>query len=104
MSGCFIERRENMKLPDKTYDILKFISWLWAPLITLVTALVNIWLFDSKNFEGIVGTLVAIDTFMGAIVAKSNFDYHQNLRAESGSESAGQKPQEHETASDAEGE
>lgn len=67
-----------MKIPDKVYDILKFIAWVWAPLITLVTALVNIWAFDCKYFEQIMATLVAIDTFIGAFTAYSNVKYNQN--------------------------
>lgn len=71
-----------MRMSSKTYDILKWIAWLWAPLFTLVTALVNIWMFESKNFEQIVATLVAIDTFIGAIVGISNFNYNKGNEEE----------------------
>lgn len=71
-----------MKMSSKTYDVLKWISWLWAPLFTLITALVNIWMFDCKNFEHIIATLVAVDTFIGAIVGYSNLTYNNNKEEE----------------------
>lgn len=66
-----------MKMTSKTYDAMKWVSWVWAPLITLVTALVNIWAFDCKHFEQIIATLTAVDVFIGAITGWSNYEYHK---------------------------
>ena len=66
-----------MKISDKVYDVLKFIPWLWAPLVTLITAFINIWYFDGKYFEQIISTMMAIDAFVGAVVAHSNVQYHK---------------------------
>ena len=71
-----------MNMSSKTYDILKWIAWLWAPLLTLVTALVNIWIFDSKYFEQIIMTLSAVDAFIGAMVGFSNLNYYKNKEEE----------------------
>lgn len=68
-----------MKMSNKTYDVMKWIAWIYAPLITLVTALVNVWFFDSKNFERIISTLTAIDTFLGIIVGYSNAVYNGEM-------------------------
>ena len=66
-----------MKMSDKVYDVLKFISWFWGPLFIFVTAIVNIWFFDSKNFEQIVGTLSAIDLLIGSLVSNSNIKFRK---------------------------
>lgn len=53
-------------MTDKTYDTLKFIALLIAPLVTFLTALVDIW--SIPNGTQIVATLAALDTLLGAIV------------------------------------
>ena len=67
-----------MKMSNSTYDKLKFVAWVWAPVITLITALINVWFFDCKHFEQIISTLVAIDGFMGSIIAYSNVEYNES--------------------------
>lgn len=69
-----------MKLPNKLYDILKWIAQLVLPAIgTLYFALANIWGFPYG--EEIVGTITAIDAFLGVIlgintaVYKASSDY-----------------------------
>lgn len=50
---------------DKLYDILKQLAQLWLPaLATLYAALAGIWGFPYG--DQIVGTIVAINTFIGA--------------------------------------
>lgn len=56
-----------MKLSNKTYDILKFIALLIAPLVTFVGSLVSIW--GISHGEQIVATLAACDVLIGAVVA-----------------------------------
>jgi hypothetical protein len=59
-----------MKLPDKVYDILKWICLIVLPACgTLYFALSGIWGFPYG--EQIVGTLTAIDTFLGALIGVS---------------------------------
>lgn len=63
-----------MKLSDKTYDILKWIALLLLPAAgTLYFALAGIW--GLPYGEQIVGTITAIDTFLGAILGLSANKY-----------------------------
>jgi hypothetical protein len=64
-------------LSNKTYDILKFIAQVVLPALgTLVFALSNIWGFDYG--EIIVGTITAIDAFLGALLKESTDRYNDN--------------------------
>lgn len=63
-----------MKISDKTYDLLKWIALLFLPALgTLYFALAGIW--GLPYGEQIVGTITAIDTFLGAILKISNSSY-----------------------------
>ena len=65
-----------MKLSNKVYDILKFIALILFPAIgTLYFALARIW--DFPFAEEIVGTIAAIDTFLGAILQISTNQYNK---------------------------
>lgn len=65
-----------MKLSNKVYDILKFIAQILLPAIgTLYFALARIW--DFPFAEEIVGTIAAIDTFLGAILQISANQYNK---------------------------
>ena len=60
-----------MKMSNKVYDILKYITQIVIPaLATLYFALAGIWGFPYG--EQIVGTLTAIDTFLGVILGISS--------------------------------
>jgi hypothetical protein len=64
-----------MQFSNKTYDILKWIAQLVLPaLATLYCALSGIW--GLPYGEQIVGTLVALDTFMGAVLHISTNAYN----------------------------
>lgn len=64
-----------MKLSNKIYDILKQIALIWLPAIaTLYFALAGIW--NLPYPDQIVGTLTAIDTFLGAVLGISSANYH----------------------------
>lgn len=66
-----------MKLSNKTYDILKWIAQILLPaLATLYFALAGIWGFPFG--EQIVGTLTAIDTFLGVILGISSAHYNKH--------------------------
>ena len=63
-----------MKMCNKTYDILKWVALIVLPAIgTLYFALAGIWGFPYG--EQIVGTITAIETFLGAVLQISNSNY-----------------------------
>ena len=59
---------------DKTYDIIKLIALVGAPVIVFLSALCNIW--HVPYTAELTATLAAIDTLIGAIVtaAKAKYD------------------------------
>lgn len=64
-----------MKMSNKVYDILKWIALILLPaLSTLYFALAGIW--GLPYAEQIVGTIVALDTFLGAILHISTSKYN----------------------------
>lgn len=68
------------KMSDKVYDVLKWIALILIPAIgTLYFALAGIWGFPYA--EAIVGTLTAVDTFLGAILGISTSMYKKNQNA-----------------------
>ena len=63
-----------MKLPNKVYDVLKYVAIVGLPAIgVLYAALAKIWGFP-YGVE-IVGTITAIDTFLGALLQISTYNY-----------------------------
>lgn len=59
---------------NKTYDLLKEIAQIWLPAIaTLYFTLASIWGFPYA--EQIVGTISAIDVFLGAVLKISTINY-----------------------------
>ena len=63
-------------MSNKTYDVLKYIAQIALPALgTLYFALASIW--DLPYGEEIVGTITAIDTFLGAILMISSNNYNK---------------------------
>ena len=63
-----------MKMSNKTYDVLKFITQIVLPATgTLYFTLAGIWGFPYG--EQIVGTIVAVETFLGIVLKISNDQY-----------------------------
>ncbi|MCI5569859.1 MAG: phage holin [Lachnospiraceae bacterium] len=61
---------------DKIYDLLKWIALILLPAIgTLYFALAGIWGFPYA--EQIVGTITAIDTFLGVCLGISTAKYNK---------------------------
>ena len=64
-------------MSNKVYDILKWVALVVLPALgTLYFALAGIWNFPYG--EQVVGTITAIDTFLGAILGISNIQYNKN--------------------------
>lgn len=67
---------ETMK--NETYDILKYIAQIIIPALgTFYFALAGIW--GLPYGEQIVGTLTAIDAFLGAVLKLSSDQYYKGL-------------------------
>lgn len=65
-----------MKLENKHYDVLKWIAMILLPALgTLYFALASIW--GLPYGEQIVGTITAIDTFLGALLQISTDNYNR---------------------------
>ena len=74
-------------MSNKVYDILKWIAAIVLPALgTLYFALANIWGFPYG--EEIVGTITAIDTFLGVILGISTVKYNKNKAEELQEENA----------------
>ena len=71
-----------MKLSNKVYDVLKWIAMYLLPAAgTLYFALSGIW--GLPYGEQIVGTITAVDTFLGVLLGISTAQYK---KAENGKE------------------
>lgn len=65
-----------MKMTNKMYDILKWIAQYFLPAVgTLYFALAGIW--GLPYGEQIVGTITAVDTFLGVLLGISSAQYNK---------------------------
>ena len=65
-----------MRMSNKVYDILKYIALILLPALgTLYFALAKIWGFPDA--AEIVGTISAVDAFLGALLKISTDKYNQ---------------------------
>lgn len=63
-------------MSNKVYDVLKWIAQILLPALgTLYFALAGIWNFPYA--EAIVGTITAVDTFLGIILGISTIQYNK---------------------------
>ena len=63
-------------MSNKTFDVLKYIAQIVLPAIaTLYFALAQIW--GLPYGEQIVGTITAIDAFLGALLGISTYKYNK---------------------------
>jgi hypothetical protein len=70
-----------MKMSNKTYDVLKWIAMVVIPALgTLYFALAGIW--GLPYGEQVVGTLTAIDAFLGVTIGISSVQYKKSISAE----------------------
>lgn len=65
-----------MKMTNKMYDILKWIAQYFLPAVgTLYFALAGIW--GLPYGEQVVGTITAVDTFLGVLLGISSAQYNK---------------------------
>ena len=68
-----------MKLSNKVYDVLKWIAMYLLPAVgTRDFALSGIWGFPCG--EQVVGTITAVDTFLGVILGISTATYNRGAK------------------------
>ncbi len=62
---------------NKVYDVLKYIAQIVLPALgTLYFALAGLWNFP--YVEQVVGTISAVDTFLGVLLGISSNNYNKN--------------------------
>ena len=67
-------------MSDKTYNVLKWIAQYFLPALgTLYFALAGTW--GLPYGEEIVGTVAAIDTFLGVVLGISTANYNKKVNA-----------------------
>ena len=70
-----------MKMNDKTYDVLKWIATYLLPALgTLYFALAQIW--NLPYGEQVVGSITAIDTFLGVVLGLSTSQYNKQKESD----------------------
>lgn len=69
---------EVVTMKNETYDILKYIAQILIPAIaTLYFSVSQIW--GLPYGEQIVGTLTAVDAFLGVCLGISSDNYHKSI-------------------------
>ena len=72
-----------MKMTDKMYDVLKWVAQILLPAVaTLYFAIAQIW--GLPYGEEIVGTITAIDAFLGALLGISAYQYNKDRNNDAG--------------------
>ena len=67
-----------MVLSSKTYEVLKWIAQIVLPALgTLYFALATIW--GLPYGEQVVGTITAVDAFLGTLLVLSTVNYNKQL-------------------------
>ena len=71
----------KIKMSNKVYNILKWIAMYLLPAVgTLYFALAGIW--GLPYGEQIVGTITAVDTFLGVLLGISTAQYNKTIKTE----------------------
>ena len=69
----------SMKISNKTYDVLKWIAlYLLPSLGTLYFVLSGIW--NLPYSEEVVGTITAVDAFLGVLLGISTAQYNKQVK------------------------
>lgn len=64
-------------MSNQTYDTIKFIALIIAPVLAFIASLCTIW--SVPHCAEITATLTALDTLVGAIVAIVSYQYNKPL-------------------------
>ena len=73
----------KFRLSNSIYDLLKYVAQIVLPAIdTLYFALASIW--GLPYGEQIVGTITAIDCFLGALLGVSTYQYNKDKEGQDG--------------------
>lgn len=68
-----------MKIPNKIYDVLKWVVIIVMPAIaTLYAALSAVWAWPYS--DEVVTTITAVDTFLGAVLCISTATYNKEVK------------------------
>lgn len=68
-----------MKMTNKIYDVLKWVTMIALPAIgTLYFTLSGIWGFPYA--EQVIGTITAISTFLGVLLGISTSQYNKSKK------------------------
>lgn len=71
----------NSFLPDKIYDILKWIVLVFLPALTTLVGVIGS-VYGWANLEAILTIITAVTTFLGAILGVSTAQYNQKNKEE----------------------
>lgn len=67
----------NSPMSNRTYDFLKWIAQIFLPAVgTLYFALSNLWHLPKVN--EVIGTITAVDAFLGLLLKKSSDTYNKS--------------------------
>ena len=67
-----------MKLNNKVYDVLKWISLIAVPFVDLISAVLPVWGCPSELSTALVTTVSAIGLFCGAVIGLSSANYYKD--------------------------
>lgn len=66
-----------MKIPNKLYDILKWLCLIASPaIIAFITTIFS--LYQIPGVEVVTGTIAAVTTLIGALIGISSANYHKD--------------------------
>lgn len=72
-----------MMMNNKVYDVLKWIAQYFLPAVgTLYFGLAGIW--NLPYGEEVVGTITAVDTFLGVLLGIASSAYHKTVTSNEG--------------------
>lgn len=72
-----MSNKQDHMLGNRTYDVLKFIAQILLPALgTLYAAVSGYW--GWSNAEEVVGTIMAVDLFLGTLLGFSTISYNRS--------------------------
>lgn len=66
-------------MPNKVYDILKYIALIFLPALTTFVGVV-LQCFNISYADIVLTIMTAFDVFLGTILQISNYNYNNNLK------------------------